>query len=199
MGGDAAAAAIANAQLKVLTERHRMVQQTIVVRKRENEAPLKCDENLYDQKMWGSIQMRLLEKNKILAVVRDHLFDLAARAQKTLDRSGAVVVSTVNHSCRITRTRISVLRLPRNANLFAECLRRRHIDVKDLWRQDREATDFFTAAETSSKHLEGVLSWFRGSSRITREPYCIWAYMGIRRVYDGCDPSQTKTCLANHN
>ena len=104
-----------------------MVQEQIVIQKRENEDLLKRNQNLYDQytridiecnrmsedllasnslleqlrnecanlraekKIWESIQVRLVEENKTLAVERSHLSDLMANVQKMhndLERSG---------------------------------------------------------------------------------------------------------------
>ena len=104
-----------------------MVQDQILIQKRENEELLTRNQKLYDsytrmdiecnrmsedllasnqlleqlrnecanlraeKKIWESIQVRLVEENKTLAVERSHLSDLMANVQKMhndLERSG---------------------------------------------------------------------------------------------------------------
>ena len=121
-----------------------MVQEQIVIQKRENEDLLKRNQNLYDQytridiecnrmsedllasnslleqlrnecanlraekKIWESIQVRLVEENKTLAVERSHLSDLMANVQKMhndLERSGENDRRRLESQCSCWRTR----------------------------------------------------------------------------------------------
>ncbi|KAI0770118.1 hypothetical protein C8Q74DRAFT_1333063 [Fomes fomentarius] len=196
------ALAKANAQIELLTERHRMVQEQIVIQRRENEDLLTRNQKLYDQytridiecnrmsedllavnslleqhrnecanlraekKIWESIQTRLVEENKSLAVERSHLSDLMANVQKMhndLERSG-------EHDRRRLESQLEHLE-NQNQDLRTQLVQEREsvrrltlqrdIELKELQGKAEKAAlelsktrESLVAAETSRKHLE---------------------------------------------
>ncbi|KAI0699945.1 hypothetical protein C8T65DRAFT_709807 [Cerioporus squamosus] len=196
------ALAKANAQIEVLTERHRMVQEQIVIQKRENEDLLKRNQNLYDQytridiecnrmsedllasnslleqlrnecanlraekKIWESIQVRLVEENKTLAVERSHLSDLMANVQKMhndLERSGENDRRRLESQLQLLENQNQDLRtqLTQERESVRRISLQKDIEVRELQGKIEKATqelgktrESLIAAETSKKHLE---------------------------------------------
>ncbi|RPD77586.1 hypothetical protein L226DRAFT_326460 [Lentinus tigrinus ALCF2SS1-7] len=196
------ALAKANAQIEVLTERHRMVQEQIVIQKRENDDLLKRNQNLYDQytridiecnrmsedllasnslleqlrnecanlraekKIWESIQVRLVEENKTLAVERSHLSDLMANVQKMhndLERSGENDRRRLESQMQLLENQNQDLRtqLSQEREAVRRVSLQKDIEVKELQGKIEKTTqelsktrESLIAAETSKKHLE---------------------------------------------
>ncbi|KAI0703529.1 hypothetical protein C8T65DRAFT_741336 [Cerioporus squamosus] len=136
----------ANSEPKVLTGSHCMMQEQIVIWKRENEDLLKHDQNPYSQyggstsgvitfgkTTWENMQVRAAcRENWILGVARS-LSDLMAKVQKMHDdieypgeEKATAVFVEVN-------LRFSVLSSPGEVKLFARCFCRMDVKVAVLW------------------------------------------------------------------
>ncbi|KAM5539450.1 hypothetical protein V8D89_006902 [Ganoderma adspersum] len=192
----------ANAQIEVLSERHRMVQDQIIIQKRENDDLLTRNQKLFDQytrmdievnrmsedlltsnqfleqlrnecanlraekKIWESIQGRLVEENKTLAVERSHLSDLMANVQKMhndLERSGEndrrrleSQLQLLENQAQDMRTQLSqeresVRRLTLQKDLE---IREQHGKIEKATQELGKTRESLVAAETSKTHLE---------------------------------------------
>ncbi|KAI0373683.1 hypothetical protein BV20DRAFT_669146 [Pilatotrama ljubarskyi] len=196
------ALAKANAQIEVLAERHRMVQEQIIIQKRENEDLQKRNQHLYDQytridiecnrmsedllasnslleqlrnecanlraekKIWESVQGRLVEENKTLAMERSHLADLMANVQRMhndLERSGENDRRRMESQIKLLEDQNQDLRtqLSQERESVRRLTLQREIDLKELQNRLEKASqelsktrESLVAAETSKKHLE---------------------------------------------
>ncbi|PIL22755.1 transporter [Ganoderma sinense ZZ0214-1] len=192
----------ANAQIEVLTERHRMVQDQIIIQKRENDDLLTRNQKLFDQytrmdievnrmsedlltsnqfleqlrnecanlraekKIWESIQARLVEENKILAVERSHLSDLMANVQKMhndLERSGENDRRRLESQLQLLENQAQDMRaqLSQERESVRRITLQKDLEIREQQGKIEKATqelgrtrESLVAAETSKTHLE---------------------------------------------
>ncbi|KAI0330460.1 hypothetical protein GY45DRAFT_1323591 [Cubamyces sp. BRFM 1775] len=129
------ALAKANAQIEVLTERHRMVQEQIVIQKRENDDLQKRNQHLYDQYTRIDIECNrmsedLLASNSLLEQLRNECANL--RAEKKIWESVQGRLVEENKTLATERSHL--------ADLMAN-VQRMHNDLERSGENDRRRMD----------------------------------------------------------
>ncbi|KAJ8468503.1 hypothetical protein ONZ51_g9602 [Trametes cubensis] len=129
------ALAKANAQIEVLTERHRMVQEQIVIQKRENEDLQKRNQHLYDQYTRIDIECNrmsedLIASNSLLEQLRNECANL--RAEKKIWESVQGRLVEENKTLATERSHL--------ADLMAN-VQRMHNDLERSGENDRRRMD----------------------------------------------------------
>ncbi|KAI0629748.1 hypothetical protein C8Q77DRAFT_263303 [Trametes polyzona] len=129
------ALAKANAQIEVLTERHRMVQEQIVIQRRENEDLQKRNQHLYDQYTRIDIECNrmaedLLASNSVLEQLRNECANL--RAEKKIWESVQGRLVEENKTLATERSHL--------ADLMAN-VQRMHNDLERSGENDRRRMD----------------------------------------------------------
>ncbi|KAI8994233.1 hypothetical protein BD414DRAFT_506685 [Trametes punicea] len=168
------ALAKANAQIEVLTERYRMVQEQIVIQKRENEDLQKRNQHLYDQYTRIDIECNrmsedLLASNSQLEQLRNECANLRAekkiweRMHNDLERSGENDRRRMENQIKLLEDQNQDMRaqLSQEREAVRRITLQRDLDLKELQnRLDKASEDLsktresLVAAETSKRHLE---------------------------------------------
>ncbi|KAI0647815.1 hypothetical protein C8Q79DRAFT_924901 [Trametes meyenii] len=129
------AMAKANAQIEVLTERHRMVQEQITIQKRENDDLVKRNQHLYDQYTRVDIECNrmsedLIASNGLLEQLRNECANL--RAEKKIWESVQGRLVEENKTLATERSHL--------ADLMAN-VQRMHNDLERSGENDRRRMD----------------------------------------------------------
>ncbi|KAI9059234.1 hypothetical protein FKP32DRAFT_1606262 [Trametes sanguinea] len=154
------ALAKANAQIEVLTERHRMVQEQIMIQKRENDDLQKRNQHLYDQYTRIDIECNrmsedLLASNSLLEQLRNECANL--RAEKKIWESVQGRLVEENKSLATERSHL--------ADLMAN-VQRMHNDLERSGENDRRRMDSqIKLLEDQNQDLRSQLSQERENVR----------------------------------
>ncbi|KAI0667763.1 hypothetical protein C8Q78DRAFT_1052496 [Trametes maxima] len=129
------AMAKANAQIEVLTERHRMAQEQIIIQKRENDDLVKRNQHLYDQYTRVDIECNrmsedLIASNSLLEQLRNECANL--RAEKKIWESVQGRLVEENKTLATERSHL--------ADLMAN-VQRMHNDLERSGENDRRRMD----------------------------------------------------------
>ncbi|KAI0357500.1 hypothetical protein OH77DRAFT_1435746 [Trametes cingulata] len=154
------ALAKANAQIEVLAERHRMVQEQIIIQRRENEDLQKRNQHLYDQYTRIDIECNrmsedLLASNSLLEQLRNECANL--RAEKKIWESVQSRLVEENKTLATERSHL--------ADLMAN-VQRMHNDLERSGENDRRRMDSqIKLLEDQNQDLRTQLSQERESVR----------------------------------